>query len=166
MGPYQLKKDCPIPVISTGKDPAKKIKPVFLLFKLLFKYGWNPQKHKKKGIQLANPSQDNEWFNGKLLKWSLKFVWTVALIKRIMLAEKKHILNLSWKYPFVLKAPLNTQIKRTIADNEKAVGKKNIPILPSRFLKDVYCFRETLCFTFSIQEVVCINITLSLYSSI
>ena len=45
-----------------------------------------------------------------------------------MLAEKKHILNLSWKYPFVLKAPLNTQIKRTIADNEKAVGKKNIPI--------------------------------------
>ena len=153
MGPYQLKKDCPIPVISTGKDPAIKIKPVFLLFKLLFKYGWNPQKHKKKGIQLANPIQDNEWFNGKLLKWSLKFVWTVALIKRIMLAEKKHILNLSWKYPFVLKAPLNTQIKRTIADNEKAVGKKNIPI-KNNLLNNVCLFLSIFSKLTSCKELV------------
>ena len=58
----------------------------------------------------------------------MKLVWIVELIKRIILAEKKHILNLSWKYPLVLKAPLNTQIKRIKADNEKAVGKKNIPI--------------------------------------
>ena len=153
MGPYQLKKDCPIPVISTGIDPAIKIKPVFFLFKLLFKYGWNPQKHKKKGIQLANPIQDNEWFNGKLLKWSLKFVWTVALIKRIMLAEKKHILNLSWKYPFVLKAPLNTQIKRTNADNEKAVGKKNIPI-KNNLLNNVGLFSSFFTIVKSFLNIV------------
>ena len=83
----------------------------------------------------------------------MKFVWTVALIKRIILAEKKDILNLSLKYPLVLKAPLNTQIKRTNDDNEKAVGKKNIPI-KNNLLNNVGLFLSFLSKLTSSKEFV------------
>ena len=86
----------------------------------------------------------------------MKFVWTVALIKRIILAEKKYILNLSWKYPLVLKAPLNTQIKRTKADKEKAVGKKNIPI-KNNLLNNNWLFLSFFSKLTSCKEFVLIN---------